>query len=385
MWDDERGQIASAEQLRVIEIGSMAAGQYCGHLLAGLGATVIKVHIAGTGGHHGPDSDERSSDEQKRRDLYLDANKEILQAQTAHYETAVGDLIHGADVVIDSRMRGDGLRPATRPTESSSLGLIEVRISWFGSNGPYSAIRGSELVCTALSGYMSINGTADQTPLKLWGLQGEYHAGLQGAIGVLAALRERSLHGRGNVIDISVQESLALLTAGAPVDFFHTRSIRKRSGNSSAASSRGQTYTSILRCSDGYILVAVVGRRGFQRLEAVIGEPLPVSEEHVRDFPGAHEAELDHLCGDWLARRKRTDVLEKAVACGLHWALVNDLPAFIESEQVQARQFLAPREGPDGRSLLVPDRPVVFSRIRWKGGSKPPASEPRTAIEVGEH
>lgn len=384
MWDVERIPTASAERLRVIELGSMAAGQYCGHLLAGLGAAVVRVQIRAAGGHQGPASGEGSNHEQQLRDVYLNANKEILQVEAADYEMAVREIIDRADVVIDSTTPGDDHTPAVRPLYSSNPGLIEVRISWFGSDGPYSAIRGSELTCTALSGYMSINGTADRKPLKLWGLQGEYHAGLHGAIGVLAALRERSLNGRGHVIDVSVQESLALLTAGAPVDFFHTGSIRRRSGNSSAASSRGQTYTSILTCADGYILVAVVGRRGFQRLETVIGEALPVTEDHVRDFPGAHEVELDHLCGAWLAGRKRNDVLEKAVACGLHWALVNDLSDFIASEQVQARQFLTQREWPDRGVVLVPARPVLFSRITWNGDSRPVASAPRPTFKAGE-
>jgi crotonobetainyl-CoA:carnitine CoA-transferase CaiB-like acyl-CoA transferase len=209
-----------------------------------------------------------------------------------------------------------------------------------------------------------MNGLADREPLKLFGLQGQRHAGLQAAIAVLGALRVRDRTGQGSLLDLSVQEAMVYLTAGATLDFFHTGTIRRRSGNSQAASTRGQTYTSILRCADGYILLGIVGARDFGRLEQLMEMSLAAGDAPMRTLPGAHEAELSEICGAWLASRNREEVLARAVECGLHWALVNSIPEVIASEQVQARGFLTSARH-DGDDVVVPGRPVIFSKIPW--------------------
>jgi crotonobetainyl-CoA:carnitine CoA-transferase CaiB-like acyl-CoA transferase len=360
--------------LRVLELGSAPSGQYCAYLLAGLGAEVIKVQAGPRAATSGPD-------EAGLRDLYLDSAKTVMPLTPADDNSTVRHLIERADVVVDTREAAGLGTPTESDLADWNPRLVIARISWFGSAGPRAAVRATELTCTASSGYMFMNGYADREPLKLYGVQAQRHAGLQASIAVLSALRVRDLTGRGATLDVSVQEALVYLTAGAPLDYYHTGSIRRRSGNSQAASTRGQTYTSILRCADGFILLGVLGVRDFGRLEQLMGPALASCSEHMREFPGAHEAELNEICGNWLSTRRRADVLDAALACGLHWALVNDMPDVAASDQVRARGFLV-HATLDGRDVLMPGRPIVFSRIPWRTGSSEYADG--TEIEPGK-
>lgn len=353
-------------ELRVLELGSAPSGQYCGYLLAGLGAEVIKVQ---TGSHRaqaaGPGPDEAGL-----RDLYMDSAKKVVPL-TPGDTSVVRRLLERADVVVDTREAADRGGPSEAEMADWNPRLVIARISWFGLSGPHADVRATELTCAASSGYMFMNGYADREPLKLFGVQGQRHAGLQSAIAVLAALRVRDQTGQGTTLDISVQEALVYLTAGAPLDYFHTGSVRRRSGNSQAASTRGQTYTSILRCADGFILLGLVGARDFARLEQLMDVSLAPSVSHMREFPGAHEAELNKICGSWLSSQRRADVLDRAMACGLHWALVNDMSDVAASDQVQERGFLV-HATVDGRDVLMPGRPIVFGAIGWRTGWEAP-------------
>jgi crotonobetainyl-CoA:carnitine CoA-transferase CaiB-like acyl-CoA transferase len=355
--------------LIVLELGSAPSGQYCAYLLAGLGAEVIKLQAGPVPAARDGRSAGTGPGEAELGDLYLDAAKQIqpLTPTAAGDHSVVRLLVERADVVVDSREAGDRSAPDDTELTGWNPRLVIARISWFGSSGPYANVRASELTCAASSGYMFMNGYPDREPLKLYGVQGQRHAGLQASIGILAALRVRDRTGQGTTIDISVQESLVYLTAGAPLDYFHTGSVRRRSGNSQAASTRGQTYTSILPCVDGFILLGVVGARDFARLEQLMNRSLASSTDHMREFPGAHEVELNKICGEWLSTRRRVDVLDRAVACGLHWALVNDMSDVAASDQAQARGSLV-RATYDGRDVLMPGRPIVFGKIPWHTG-----------------
>jgi crotonobetainyl-CoA:carnitine CoA-transferase CaiB-like acyl-CoA transferase len=358
------------DDLRVLELGSAPSGQYCAYLLAGLGAEVIKVAAEPVSRSRDSRPAGTGPDEAELRDLYLDSAKQVQPA--ADDPSVLRDLIERADVVVDSRGASD--RPDVGqdgPSQAEMTGwnprLVLARISWFGSSGPYAGLRATELTCAASSGYLAMNGFADREPLKLYGVQSQRHAGLQASIAALAALRVRDRTGKGAAIDVSVQESLVYLTAGAPLDFFHTGSVRRRAGNSQAASTRGQTYTSILRCADGYILLGVVGARDFAKMEQLMDQSLASSTDHMREFPGAHEAELNEVCGRWLETRRRAEVLDRALACGLHWALVNDMSDVAASDQAQARGSFV-RANYEGREVIMPGRPIVFSQIGWRAG-----------------
>jgi crotonobetainyl-CoA:carnitine CoA-transferase CaiB-like acyl-CoA transferase len=367
MSDGEGQAVVAAglADLWVVELGSAPAGQYCAKLLAGLGATVVKVVAAATR-ERADEQHAGGPDEGRIQDLYLDAGKKVVRLDLDTYEDreSLRHLVDRANVVVDSRMHSDADQVTTSQLREWNPRLVIVGISWFGASGPHAEIRASELTCTATSGYMAMNGYADREPLKLYGIQGQCHAGLQAAIAALAALRTSEQTGYGCFLDVSIQESLVYLTAGAPLDYFHSGSVRKRSGNSQAASTRGQTYTSILRCADGYILLGMVGARDFARLEQLMGATLTTSDDHLREYPGAHEAEMNAICGDWLSTRQRERVLEDALACGMHWALISDLSDIVRSEQVQARGYLTSVDY-DGTPALMPGRPIAFSRIAW--------------------
>ena len=99
--------------------------------------------------------------------------------------------------------------------------LLLASVTGFGQTGPYKDYKSCDIVASATGGQMYVGGTPDTSPLKPYGQQSYYVASLFAAIGILIALRERSCSGRGQHIDVSLQEAVAATLEHVMVRYFH--------------------------------------------------------------------------------------------------------------------------------------------------------------------
>ena len=231
--------------IRVVELADQPV-EYCGRLLAGLGADVIKAEPpdGAPSRAEGPYVDGREGDP--------DASLHFWHFNVGKRSAVVDDdglrrLCRSADVVIHSlgmaAARDRGLDHASLAADRP--GLITCAITPFGLTGPWTDYVADDLVLMALGGSMATCGYGtDDPPLACWGDQAWLTASTYGAIAVLAALDHRARTGEGQLIDVSAHQASASMTewhvmtylcSGAPMARFRHPTVTARDGKQVAA------------------------------------------------------------------------------------------------------------------------------------------------------
>lgn len=250
--DTTSGTPMALDDLRVIDLTS-EHGAYCGKLLAELGADVIKVE-APTGDRArrlGPFFRNDPSLENSLFFLFMNTGK---RSMTLDLETAAGreilhKLIDGADVLVEDlegeRLRALGLDYETLRTRNPRL--IMTSITPFGRTGPYRDFIASDLTIMGMAGALYDYGFPDKPPNRLPGHQSTILAGIHAAAGVLTALYARDQTGKGQQVDLSMQDAIATVSLTAVLTYDRQGRVTKRAGTR-----RLYPATGLYRCADGY-------------------------------------------------------------------------------------------------------------------------------------
>ena len=182
--------------LVVVELAGGLRAAYCGKLLAGFGAEVVKVEP--------PDAGARPPDGER---LWLDADKRsiLLDWREAPAADLLRRLLHRADVLVEDQAPGtlDRAGLAAADLLAAHPRLVHTTITDFGSDGPWAHRPATDLIVSALAGMASLNGLAGRTPLREPGNQTALLAAMFGFVGTLTALTNRRVTGRGQRVDIA--------------------------------------------------------------------------------------------------------------------------------------------------------------------------------------
>ena len=226
------------EGLTVLDLSHYVAGAYCGKLLAAFGAEVIKVEPpdVGDGARRiGPFPDDLPDPEASALYLYLNTGKKGLTLDLWSDDGAavLKELAGHADVLVENFAPGvmESLGLDYPALSAINPRLVMASISNFGQSGPYRDYRADTMVEMALSGQMYVNGDPEREPLSSTGYQPAYQAALYAYSGIVAALLARERDGRGQHVDISIQESMASEHQFTLNRFTASGGIRMRAGN----------------------------------------------------------------------------------------------------------------------------------------------------------
>lgn len=292
--------------LRVIEMGQLIAGPFCGQLLGDMGADVIKVEPPGAGdpmrkwGRGDPPVWWQVIARNKRSvsiDLRRPEGQELARR-----------LIAAADVVVENFRPGTlenwGMPPERLLAENPRL--IIARMSGYGQTGPYSNRTGFGLVGEAMGGLRHVVGAPDRPPSRVGISIGDSLCGTYGALGVLAAVAERHRSGLGQVIDSSLYESVLQVMESLVVDYSVHGIVRERSG----AILPGIAPSNVYPCRDGDYLIGANQDSVFVRLCACMGRPELGRDPRFADHAarGRNQAELDAIVADWTRGRSVDEV-----------------------------------------------------------------------------
>lgn len=353
------------------------AGPYCGRLLAGLGAEVIKIEPPGGDITRmaGPFPDDVPHLERSGLFLHLNAGKRSVVPRWAELPEGAGGLFSNADVVLLS----------TRPPEVEEHGYVEyldrmsllfprlvvVCVTPFGLTGPYAGYQGGELVTYALSGYMSLTGEPDREPIKSYGDLLQYQAGAHAALGAMAALRARERDGLGQGVDVSIMEAGTFLIGGVEQNAHFFGTVAKRNGTRLMGFPPQHSYPSTIRpCADGFVHAHSHARYP-DLLGVMIPHPRLADPEVLRTLTG-HADEIDAIMDEWLADKDRDTVVELAQSLRLPFTEVR-LPGEVlrEAHHRERGSFVEVQHpGMDG-PLLQPGPPARFSRTPWEARPAP--------------
>ncbi len=365
--------------VRVLDLSEWVAGPYCARLLAGFGATTIKVERPGFGDRSrraGPFPADRPNSEASGLFLYLNTGKRgvTLDWSTASGRDLLRRLVAGADVVIESS--GPGFLAAVGLDDESRLReypkLIVVSVSDFGTTGPYAAYEGTEGVALAIGGLMSVTGDPAREPLKSGGYLASYGAGQYAFVAALAALYAET----GEHIETSVLDNVMTLTEVFPQMSITTGELRRRSGNAAGPG------WALLPCADGWVSVAIEFRADLSRVGDATGvEELKSTmfDDYAWGFT-AHPDELQALLLGWLLPRTRREIYEVAQANHLAWGFVAYPGEMIVDPQLTAREFFVEIDHPAAGRLVYAGAPFKMSETPWAAFRAPLLGEHNVEI-----
>jgi formyl-CoA transferase len=358
--------------VRVIELGQLIAGPFCGQLLADFGADVIKVEQPGEG-----DPMRRWGHCSKGKSLSWSVIARGKRCVTADLHTEdgrafVAALAREADVLVENFRPGTLERFGLDPDAlvEANPGLIVVRVSGFGQTGPYAARAGYGSIGEAMGGLRHLVGEPDRPPSRMGVSLGDMLAGLHAALGTLLALLARYRTGAGQQVDVSIYESVLAMTEALVADHAVAGVRHERSGSVLPGVAPSNVYPT----SDGeYILVAANQDTVFRRLAAAMGAPeLATSPEYgTHRARGANQAGLDELIAAWTARltadQALTVLADNAVPAGRVYTAEDMLadPHFLARRSIV--EVEDPDLGPIPMQAVTPRLSETPGTIRWPG------------------
>jgi formyl-CoA transferase len=364
--------------LRVLELGTLIAGPFCGQLLGDMGAEVIKIEAPGQGDpmrHWGPQ-------ERGRPSVWwpvIGRNKKsiTLDLRQTEGQRLFRELAAKADVVVEN------FRPGTlekwgcgyEALAAINPKLILVRVSGYGQTGPYAQRAGYGGIGEAMGGLRYIVGEPDRPPSRVGISIGDSLAAVHACMGTLAALHHRDRTGRGQVIDAAIYESVLNMMESLVTEYDQLGHVRERSGPILPRIAPSNVYPT----RDGIVMIGANQNTVFARLCEAMRAPELATDERYRDHQarGSHQRELDEVITRWtsmLGTRELLDVLEKH---GVPSGLIYRTQDMLEDPHFAARQAIVSTAHPAFGTLRMQN---VAPRL-----SATPSSIRSPAPELGQH
>ena len=335
--------------LRVLELGTLLAGPFCGQILGDMGAEVIKIEPPNQGdpmrvwGRHNDASGPS---------LWwpvVSRNKKsiTLDLRQAEGQTLLKEMVAKTDFLLEN------FRPGT--LEKWGLGyetlsainpkLIMIRVSGYGQTGPYAHRAGFGAIGEAMGGMRYVVGDPSTAPSRMGISIGDSLAATFACVGALSALHYREKTGRGQVVDSAIYEAVLNMMESLITEFDKTGFIRERTGAILPNIAPSNVYPTL----DSLVLIAANQDTVFKRLCEAMGRPELAQDPAYVDHQarGRHQTQLDDLIGRWSATLPTRDVLELMDRHGVPAGLIYRAPDMLNDPQFAARQAIVTVQHPE--------------------------------------
>ena len=363
--------------VRVLDLTRVLSGPFCTMLLGDLGAEVIKVETPGEGDtvrHQGAIKDGLSwyfaNYNRNKRSI-------SLNLRAAEGRGILARLIVKSDVLVDNYRPGVLAAMGFTDARLRELNprLVRGSITGFGDTGPYRDRPSFDFIAQAMSGFMSVNGAADQPPMRSGPPVSDLVAGLYAALGIVAGLLREGRTGTGGSASVSLTGGLICFLSFMATDYLATGRLPKRTGNDHPI---GSPY-GLFRTADGEIAIAPAGEAMYQRLLRAL------DAETLRDRPefrtNALRAENRAAVNAEIEARTMRETSE-------HWIRVLNDAGVPCSQVMNMEQVFADRQVIDQRSVVTVEHPghgqvsMLGSALHIDGAPLPVRSP---APDLGEH
>ncbi|WCM23377.1 CoA transferase [Paraburkholderia bryophila] len=359
--------------IRVVEIGTLIAAPFAARLMAEFGADVIKIEAPDTGD---PLRKWRKLHDGTSLWWYLQSrNKKSIcvNLKSADGVEIVKRLAADADVVIEN------LRPGA--LEKLGLGwdvlhainpkLTMVRISGYGQSGPYRDRPGFGAIGEAMGGIRYTTGEVDGAPARVGVSLGDSLASLHGVIGALMSLlRVKTGQGEGQVVDVSLVESVFNLMESLVPEYDLLGHVRERSGGALPGIAPSNTYRTE---DEGYVVIAGNSDPIFRRLMHLIGRTDLADDPALahNDGRAKQSSMLDQAITAWTSRHVTDDVLAALERAEVPAGRIYSVADIVADPHYQAREMLLPAQLPGGTTVtmpgIVPKLSDTPGEVRWQG------------------
>lgn len=326
--------------VRVIELGQLIAGPFCGQLLGDFGAEVIKVEA--------PDRPDPARDwgavKVNGESVFwaiIARNKKslTLNLRLEKGQDILKRLVSTADVLVENFRPGTlekwGLSPEV--LHQINPRLVITRVSGYGQTGPESHKPGYASVGEAKGGLRHLIGEPDRPPARAGVSLGDTMTGTFAALGTMMALFHREKSGRGQVVDAAIYESVMAFMESLIPEYALGGHTRQRSGGILPRIAPSGAYP----CSDGMVIIGANQDTLFQRLSDMIGTDWATDARYAtHDARGENQLELDKMISAWTRERTMADVLRQCEAHAIPSGPVNTAKEMLVDDHMKARQAI---------------------------------------------
>ncbi|GAB2702730.1 MULTISPECIES: CaiB/BaiF CoA-transferase family protein [Comamonas] len=341
--------------VKVVEMGQLIAGPFCGKTLGEFGADVVKIEATGAG------------DPLRNWRLLQDGTSVWWQVQSRNKQSLALDLrqkeaqdiarqlIAEADVLVENFRPGTLEGWGMSPEELHALnpGLVMLRISGYGQTGPYRDLPGFGVIGEAMGGLRHLTAEPGRVPVRVGVSIGDTLAALHGVIGVMMALYHRKVNGgSGQVIDVALHEAVFNVMESLIPEYSAFGVVREAAGSALPGIAPSNAYA----CQDGWVLVAGNGDSIFKRLMDTIGRPDLGQAPDLASNAGrvARIEEIDAAISAWTQPRAIAQVMDALAAARVPAGKVYTAKDISEDPHYRARQMIVPQTTRDGHTLEVP-------------------------------
>lgn len=367
------------EGIRVLELGQLIAGPFCGQILADFGAEVIKIEPPGRGDAM-RQWGQADADGNTMWWSVLGRNKQSITVdlRKAAGQELVRQLVQDTDILIENFRVGTLEDWGLGWSELSAINprLIMVRITGFGQTGPYASRAGFASVCEAMGGLRYLCGYPDRPPVRAGISIGDSLAGVHGALGALLALQYRERTGRGQVVDASIFESVLAMMEGVVAEYDRSGHVRERSGSTLPGIAPSNAYAT----KDGTTIVIGANQDTvFQRLCEAMSQPELAHDPRFSSHRarGQRQEELDELISRWTQERDAEELVDLLARVGVPAGLVYRAPEMIRDPHFQEREAIIRVSDPRFGEIAMQN---AFPRM-----SESPGQVVRGGPLLGEH
>lgn len=351
--------------IRVIDMTHNQAGPACTQMLAWLGAEVIKLEEPGRGDIARVNMRDQDSD--SLFFLVLNANKHSL---TLNLKTEAGKelfkkLITRSDVLVENFSPGalDRLGLGYDVLEAHNPQLIYATIKGFGTYGPYSGYKSFEPIAQAMGGAMSVTGFPDNPPTYVWPAIGDSGTGMHMTIGILAALQQRHSTGRGQKVEVAMQDAVVNLMRVSLRDHQRFGHAMPRNGNQLGQVVPGTTYPCHPGGPNDYVYIFVQPQMWPAFIEVLGRQDLQDDPKfNTAEARWENRDELNALVAEWTLQRNKHEVMRLLGEAGVPSGACQDTGEVLADPHLRAREMIVDVNYPPRGTYQTVGCPIKLSK-----------------------
>lgn len=361
------------DDVRVIELGQLLAGPFCGQLLGDFGAEVIKVEDPGRGDPMRQWGREKPHGKSLWWPVVARNKKSVTcDLRTPQGQDLVRKLVAEADVLLENFRPGTLERWGMSPEELHAVNprLVITRVTGFGQTGPYAPRAGYGSIGEAMGGIRYVTGDPSLPPSRAGISIGDSLAATHACVGTLVALHERERSGRGQVVDSAIYEAVLAMMESLLPEWQQAGYQRERTGPVLPNVSPSNVYPT--RDGDA-ILIAANQDSVFTRLAQVMGAKELADDERyaTHGARGEHMAELDELISAWTATHPADELLRLLHDGGVPAGRIYTAENMFADPHFEAREAIVRVPHPDFGEVamqnVVPKLSATPGRVRSAG------------------
>ncbi len=365
--------------LRVIELGSLLAGPFCGQLLGDFGAEVIKLEDPGVGDPMRQWGREKSHGMSLWWPIIARNKKSVTtNLRSEGGKKILRDLISKADILLENFRPGTLEKWGFSPQELWEINprLIITRVTGYGQSGPYSSRAGFGSIGEAMGGIRYVIGDADRAPSRAGISLGDSLAAIFATLGTLVAVHSRSNTGRGQIVDSAIYEAVLAMMESLIPEWVLAGYQRERSGSVLPNVSPSNVYPT---AEGDMVLIAANQDNVFKRLASAMGQPELSSDARFKGHAerGHNMEVLDGIIAEWTSTIESGKLLDLLNEAGVPAGRIYKAQDMLEDPHFVARDAIV--------KLLHPQLGEFPMHSVFPKLSETPGAVRSVGPELGQH